>query len=190
VSIAVPQVTTRGLSARRSVAAVGVLLVAAVGAVLFIESGRSTKATDAAPDRPAVGFTLPGLRDGQPPVHLAAVPGKPTVVNFFAAWCVPCRTELPAFKAASDAHPEVAFLGVDHQDSRSDAIELLDEFGITYPAGYDPRGEIAAKYRIRGLPATVFIDARGRVTELHQGALSAAAIDAGVRALTLRDGGA
>ena len=173
------------MSGPKAVAAVAALLAAAVAVAMFI--GRSDPApSSSAALRPSTPFSLPDLRSGGPDVSLASTPGRPTVVNFFAAWCVPCRTELPALRDAAAAHPDVAFLGVDHQDSRDDAVELLDQAGVTYPAGYDPHGDIAAKYGLRGLPATVFIDPRGRIVELHQGALNAKDLDERLRRLTLQ----
>lgn len=178
-----------GVTARRAVLAVAVLLAAAVGVAALLERDRT--ASTAPPSAStgilaeAPGFTLPSLRsEGE--VTLAAAPGKPTVVNFFAAWCVPCREELPALREAARANPGVAFIGVDHLDSRDDAIAMLDEFGIAYPAGYDPKGEVAAKFRLRGLPATVFIGADGRVVDVHQGALTAKELDESLRKLALQ----
>lgn len=171
--------TTGGFSARTAVAAVAVLIAIAVGAALFIGAGGSTPPSgslmedSSASGRPAPTFALPELREDRGEVSLAAAPAKPTVINFFAAWCEPCKRELPALRAAAAANPGVAFLGVDHQDSREDAVALLDKFGITYPAGYDPRGDIAARYGIRGLPATVFIGTDGRIVSLVQGEVSA-----------------
>jgi thiol-disulfide isomerase/thioredoxin len=176
-----------GLSARTAVVAVAVLIAAAVGAALFIGAGGSgDDATSATDGRPASPFSLPELREDRGTVELTAAPGTPTVVNFFAAWCDPCKRELPALAAAAKAHPEVHFLGVDHQDSRLDAIELLDAHGVTYPAGYDPRGDVAARYAVRGLPATAFISADGRIVEFHQGELSASELQERLDRLTLR----
>jgi thiol-disulfide isomerase/thioredoxin len=178
-----------GMTARRAVVAVAALIAVAVAAALFI--GRAGTGDDAgsasAPSgRAATPFSLPELRDGRPPVVLTSSPEKPTVVNFFAAWCEPCKRELPALQAAAASHPDVAFLGVDHQDSRLDAIELLDAHGVTYPAGYDPRGDLAARYAVRGLPATVFIGTDGRIVDFHQGELSAAELQQRLDRLTLR----
>ena len=182
------------MSGPKAVAAVAVLIAVAVAAALFIGSGSNSgsdggSGTDAAGVstlRAATPFTLPELRADRGEVSLAAAPAMPTVVNFFAAWCEPCKRELPALQAAAAAHPEIAFLGVDHQDSRLDAIELLDAYGVTYPAGYDPRGDLAAQYAVRGLPATVFIATDGRIVDFHQGELSAAELQERLDRLTLR----
>lgn len=175
------------MNARRAVVAVTAMIAVAVGAALFIGRAPSPEsggvATVAA--RQAAPFTLPELREDRGPVTLTGTPDRPTVVNFFAAWCEPCKRELPALQAAAAAHPDVTFLGVDHQDSRLDAIELLDAHGVTYPAGYDPRGDIAAKYAVRGLPATVFIDTDGRIVDFRQGELSADELRERLARLTL-----
>jgi thiol-disulfide isomerase/thioredoxin len=184
----VPSLANR-LSTRRAVVAIAMLIAVTAAVAVLIGSGSSTddggRASTAA-GRAAAPFSLPDLRADRPPVELAAAPGKPTVVNFFANWCEPCKRELPAMQAAAASHPEVAFLGVDHQDSRQDAIELLDRHGVTYPAGYDPRGDVAAKYFVRGLPATVFIGADGRVVDFHQGELNANELQERLDKLTLR----
>lgn len=181
---------TRAMSGPRAVAAVAVLIAVAVAAALFIGQGAGSGGGvgDAAPGsgRVATPFTLPELRAERGEVALAAAPDRPTVVNFFAAWCEPCKRELPALQAAAAGRPDIAFLGIDHQDSRLDAIELLDAYGITYPAGYDPRGDLAAKYAVRGLPATVFISTDGRIVDFHQGELSAAELQERLDRLTLR----
>jgi cytochrome c biogenesis protein CcmG/thiol:disulfide interchange protein DsbE len=193
VSVVVTQPEAGGVTARRAVLAVAVLLAAAVAVAALLERDRS--ATSAPPAAAVTGigratpFTLPSLRSpGE--VSLTAAPGKPTVLNFFAAWCEPCRQELPALRAAARDNPGVAFLGIDHQDSRDDAIAMLDEFAIAYPAGYDPKGEVATKYKVRGMPTTVFIDGEGRIVSVHQGALAAKDLADGLHRLTLQGGSA
>lgn len=164
------------------------LIVAAAGAAMFIGKPAGTAVGDAGTTA-APSFMLPGLRPGEPVVSIDDAPGRPTVVNFFAAWCAPCKRELPALRdAATREQGRVVFVGIDHQDSREDAIDLLDELGVTYAAGYDPRGDVAARYGVRGLPATAFVTADGRLLELHQGELSSRALAAAIRRLTLRSG--
>ncbi|HUP84697.1 MAG TPA: TlpA disulfide reductase family protein [Acidimicrobiales bacterium] len=187
-----PGIATR-MSARRAVAAVAVLISLSAVAAVFIGkgsgagSGTGDAKVSGVSSRAVVPFTLPELREDRGSVSLVATPDRPTVVNFFAWWCEPCQRELPALRDAAAAHPEIAFLGVDHKDSRDDAVELLDTIGITYPAGYDPKGTIGAKYALRGLPATVFIGTDGRVVDFHQGELSVAELRERLDRLTLRN---
>lgn len=176
------------MSARRAVVAVAVLISLTAAAAVFIGQASSPPEATTAEEtgRFVVPFSLPELRPGRPDVVLAAKPDKPTVVNFFAWSCEPCKRELPALRDAAAANPGVAFVGVNFQASREDGIELLDRYGVTYPAGDDPRGDVGAKYAIRGLPATIFIDTDGRITALRHGELSPTELQEQLDRLTLR----
>ena len=185
MAAAVPDTVAGGVTARRAVGTVAGLLAVALAAALFI--ARGDQGADQVPDRLAPAFSLPVLREGRPDVVLAAVPGTPTVVNFFASWCEPCKDELPVLREAALRHEgAVAFLGVDHQDNRADAVDQVEQFRMPYPAGFDPRGDVAARYGLRGLPGTVFITADGRILETHHGALNAEALESRIRQLTLQ----
>jgi thiol-disulfide isomerase/thioredoxin len=180
------------MSARRAVVAVALLISLTAAVALFIGQASDLDPEGESVDtgRRNIGFTLPALRAGEPDVVLAATPDRPTVVNFFAWSCEPCKRELPALRDAAAAHPDVAFLGVNFQASREDGIELLDAHGVTYPAGDDPRGDVGAKYAIRGLPATVFIDTAGRITAVKHGELTPAELQRQLDRLTLRESAA
>ena len=135
--------------------------------------------------RLAPTFRLPDVRDDRPAVDLAALEGRPVVLNFLAAWCDPCRRELPLLVAASkDRRDEVAFVGVDVQDSRSRATDLLAETGVAFPVAYDPKAAVAGAYGVYArLPATFFIDGRGRVVEQVLGEIGQERLDAALRKL-------
>jgi cytochrome c biogenesis protein CcmG/thiol:disulfide interchange protein DsbE len=170
---------------RRALAAALALATVAVG--VGLTRGGDEAAAPALAGSVAARFSLEDVRSTGPAVELPA--GKPVVVNFFASWCVPCREELPALEQASQqAAGSVAFVGVDVNDSRSKAVELLDATGVTFPAGYDPDGAVATDYRLRGMPTTVFVDARGRVADVAHGRLSAADLDRRLALLTGRSG--
>ncbi|MGH9177132.1 MAG: TlpA family protein disulfide reductase, partial [Acidimicrobiales bacterium] len=124
----------------------------------------------------APAFSLPSVRAGEPAVSLAA--GRPTVVNFFASWCEPCREELPLLEQASRRlSGTVDVVGVDVADSRTAAVRLMDQAGATFPAGYDPDRKVASAYRLQGMPTTVFVDGHGRVTDVVRGRLDGAELD-------------
>ena len=126
---------------------------------------------------------LPAL-SGEGQVSLAALRGRPVVVNLFASWCAPCRKELPAFAEVSEAvGDKVAFLGINHQDNRQAGQAMLAEFGIRYPAGYDPDGRVAVDYALLGMPSTLFIGADGRLLDTHTGELSREQLEDGISRL-------
>ncbi|MEA3501837.1 MAG: TlpA disulfide reductase family protein [Actinomycetota bacterium] len=102
--------------------------------------------------------------------------GKPLVVNFWASWCPSCVAEMAAaFKPAQESvGAEVAFLGMNIQDDRDDALRLIEETGVQFDLGDDPLGDLYVEFGGIGMPFTVFIDADGRVVEQHNGPLTEA----------------
>lgn len=95
--------------------------------------------------------------------------GRPVLVNILASWCGPCREELPVLLAAHEAHPDIAFLGIDHLDRREDAERFLDEMDVTFPTIFDLEGDVAAAVEARGMPTTVIFDAGGDLVAHHSG---------------------
>lgn len=123
----------------------------------------------------APAFTLPSVYGGGAVVDLAALRGRPVVLNFWGSWCVPCRTELPILAASARAEGgRVHFVGVDLEDTRSGAQGFLRRYHIPYPSGFDPGDSVASRYAIGGTPTTVFIDSRGHRVGTVPGALTAA----------------
>jgi cytochrome c biogenesis protein CcmG, thiol:disulfide interchange protein DsbE len=97
--------------------------------------------------------------------------GYPVVVNKWASWCGPCRAEFPFFQAqAAKRGEEIAFLGVDAQDSDDAARTFLQELPVPYPSYSDPDLKISAELDAEAeFPATAFFDSRGEQIYLHRG---------------------
>lgn len=96
--------------------------------------------------------------------RLRELRGYPVVVNKWATWCGPCRSEFPVFqKVAVELGKEVAFVGVNATDNAPAAREFLAKFPVSYPSYSDPEHEVAKVFRGNGaFPTTAFYDARGR----------------------------
>lgn len=104
---------------------------------------------------------------GGPDVRLRAL-GRPAVINFFASWCPPCREELPAVQRLADSG-RVLVLGVVTKDTRSSAIDLAKDAGLSLPALFDANQSLLARLGRNGLPVTLFLDASGRIAYTYAG---------------------
>ncbi len=119
-------------------------------------------------------ITLPCLGGGRP-VDLAGLTGEPTVLNFWAQTCAPCRQESPLFQALHRTG-KVRVIGVDFYDPLpSRALDFADELGLTYPQLADPDAATRAPLRLAGLPATFFVNAHGVVQHVEYGAVQSSA---------------
>lgn len=115
-----------------------------------------------APTAPAPLLTGDGERS------LTAYRGKVTVLNFWASWCGPCRAEQPELNAAHDklGNRDVAFLGVDLQDSRTNGQAHWREFDVPYDSLFDRSNSWSARFDGVGpaaIPTTIVLDREGRV---------------------------
>ncbi|MGO9490611.1 MAG: TlpA disulfide reductase family protein [Solirubrobacteraceae bacterium] len=120
--------------------------------------------------------------------RIAALRGQPIVINKWASWCEPCRSEFGVFAHVSvEDGRQVAFLGIDSGDSSSSsAAAFLRAHPVSYPSYYDPSGQAGEAITDSGFtPVTVFIDRQGG-QYIHQGPyLSVAKLERDVRRYAL-----
>lgn len=128
----------------------------------------------AEPGRAAPNFALQDL-DGQT-VTLADFRGRLVLLNFWASWCGPCRGETPDLQALQARVGGAGFtvVGVNQQETASDARSFAAQFGVTYPVLLDRSGEVSNAYRVgRGLPVSVLVGPDGVVLRTYIGRVSA-----------------
>ncbi|MFL5963475.1 MAG: TlpA family protein disulfide reductase [Gaiellaceae bacterium] len=122
------------------------------------------------------------LDDGR--LSLAELRGFPVVINFWASWCVPCREEAPAFRAAAQRYAgRVAFVGMDIQDLKSTARRFLGRYQVNYVSVRDGSNRTYTAYGLTGVPETFFVDRRGRAIGHSVGAVSQQELEQNVQAL-------
>jgi thiol-disulfide isomerase/thioredoxin len=129
------------------------------------------------PQNLAPDFDLPALTG--PAISLSQFSGKPVLINFWASWCPPCRSELPALQAAFEQYGhQIGFIAVDVKESPETVAAFVQEMGLTFPVALDTAGQVSNElYQVRGIPTTIFVDAQGVVSARHVGPLDSAAIE-------------
>lgn len=145
----------------------------------------SQKKTAGIPDCPAGAPDVPAVADGLPdvtlpclgggtPVRLAGLRGGPMVINIWAQWCGPCRTEAPYLAEVSKEFTgRVAFLGVDFADPQAErAIAFAGDAGWNYPQVADDDKAVQAPLGMVGPPMTILVDAEGRIVYKHPGVIT------------------
>lgn len=98
-------------------------------------------------------------------IRLEALRGQGVVLNFWASWCEPCRSEAVLLEETWRREKEsgILFLGLSHVDTEKESLAFLDEFEVTYPNGPDVQSKIYRQYLARGVPETFFIDPKGEI---------------------------
>ena len=150
--------------AGRRITAAGIALIGLAVTVFAARFGTEADRIDSpALGGPVPGLSLPRLDGGNGTVDLAALDEthQATVINFFASWCLQCRSEHPDLTAVAEAYRDrsVRFLGIVFQDDPDRARAFLDELGWAAGIEYavDPGARAAIELGIFGVPETVFI---------------------------------
>ena len=118
-------------------------------------------------------------------VKLSDMFGKPIVLNFWASWCPPCKSEMPEFdKVYRELGSDIVFMMVDMTDGRRETMETganyISSQGFSFSVYYDTNQEGAYKYGVRSIPTTVFIDKDGNIIASAQGAIDEATLRKGI----------
>jgi cytochrome c biogenesis protein CcmG/thiol:disulfide interchange protein DsbE len=113
---------------------------------------------------------LPAVTTQEFVAHLKGL-DKPAVVNVWASWCLPCRSEAPLLtEAAAKYGDEIEFIGVDVQDSQEEAKAFVVEYGLTgLDHFFDPNRAIPNHYNAFGTPITFFFASGGELIRAHEG---------------------
>lgn len=112
-------------------------------------------------------------------VKLSDFIGQPVVINFWSAWCAPCKGELPHFdKLAKEYDGRVKFLMVNvfYDGKKEQSLDLVYRNGYTFPLYFDSGDSAVSAYGISSIPETIFISSDGKITVKRVGAMSEAVL--------------
>ncbi len=135
-----------------------------LGLVLAVSTFAVTASADQAPD-----FTLQSSTGEN--VRLAEQRGQVVMLNFWASWCGPCRTEMPLLDEMSQRYSAAGFVlyGVNVEEDNTDAKKLIKDLGVTFPILYDTESKASSLYNVDAMPTTVVIDKKGEVRYVNRG---------------------
>ena len=112
--------------------------------------------------QPPLEFIFKDL-DGQE-VTLSELRGKVVLLNYWASWCSPCREEMPLLDSFYQEHKDSNFtlIAINVSESPKEAKAFIEEHGFSFPVWTDPPGNSLIEFGLRGLPASIILDAEGR----------------------------
>jgi cytochrome c biogenesis protein CcmG, thiol:disulfide interchange protein DsbE len=157
----------------------GLVVGAALALLALLTFGVSNQGTNTSID----SAVSRGLRPRAPNAHmalpvlgstrsesLAAFRGKVVVLNVFASWCVPCRSEAVILDREQQTlvKHNATIIGVTYQDTTGDAATFARQEHITYPLLRDVSGSFSRSWGVDGVPETFVIDRRGRVAAVRR----------------------
>lgn len=152
----------------------GILLIAAgwitITAIFFPVQ------TQAAGPYPRIGFAAPDFElttlDGES-ISLSDHRGKVVFVNFWASWCPPCKSEMPAIQSIAEDYPpdQVVILSINSifQDDLTAVQDFVVTYGLTFPVLLDTNGDVSRLYQVQALPTSYFIDRQGVIQKVVYG---------------------
>jgi cytochrome c biogenesis protein CcmG, thiol:disulfide interchange protein DsbE len=155
------------MSARTFIVVIGVLaVIGLLGYGLLSKGGDTIAVGDSAPDKEL--SVLGGDGSGE----IEDYRGSWVLVNFWASWCAPCRSEAPALESFQRQHSPQGFtvLGINLDDTSDDAIAFVRRFGLTYPQLRDGDGsDRRDAYGMTGFPESFLVDPAGKLALIRRG---------------------
>jgi thiol-disulfide isomerase/thioredoxin len=141
----------------------------ALSAPLLLATLLAVPAHAVNPSGPAPQFQLPSMAGKD--VNLAQYKGQVVMINFWASWCGPCRTEMPILEKLSAKYKPMGFamIGVNVEPDSKVAADWLKVTPVTFPILFDTKSEVSKLYSVASMPSTVIVDRKGNLRWKHVG---------------------
>ena len=161
--------TLRGLLVGAAIVAGGLW----VGLLALAEPELPDFQASGEPQELPVEGSFPSVSSSEFERMLVGARGQPVVVNVWASWCAPCRTEMPLLQDAALAFEGRAVIfGVASNDEPDEAVRFLEDLGATYPNVFDESGQIASALGLTAYPTTYVFGADGLLRARVNGGIS------------------
>jgi DsbE subfamily thiol:disulfide oxidoreductase len=156
---------------RRGVLWLGLACLTVLGAVAACSGEGARPLARIEVGQPAPAYASTTLAGDS--ASLAALRGQPVLLNVWATWCHPCRTEIPELQALHERYAPrgLRVVGVSIDVGGEDAAvrDFVQEFGMTYDVWRDPDGRVSNLFSTIGVPDTYLIDGEGVIRWMHLG---------------------
>jgi peroxiredoxin len=159
------------------------LIIVCVATVYLLNRRWTRQPSSPQPANSAPDFTVTDL-DGRK-LSLSDYKGKVVLLNFWATWCAPCRTEIPHFVEMQNRFGADGFqvIGISMDDDANPVREFAQQFKLNYPVAVGD-DKLAERYGgVLGLPISFIIDRQGRIYAKHIGATDTTVFDNEVKGL-------
>lgn len=102
---------------------------------------------------------------------LAQHKGKVIYLDFWASWCVPCRKSFPWLNKIQETYAtkEFTVISINLDSDKALAEQFLQKLPARFPVVYDPTGDLAKKFEVKGMPSSYLINSAGKITKRHIG---------------------
>ncbi len=164
----------------RKILLIGIVVVLAAVGLWFALTANNQKAKQPAESANPVSFTLPDMEGKNIAVGM---PGEITIINFWATWCPPCRSEMPELDRFAQNHKEVALYAVNIQEYSDKVKEFMQKNNYSLHVLMDKDGTIAKKFQITAIPTTIVIDKNGNIKYRKSGGVTQAELESVIKNL-------